>query len=219
MATTPADPPAVSDRQWFIVSRWQELQGEARANLLRSAAVAAFYLVELLHYHALDLGFLHLPEVLDRRLHLALTALVVAWAALAVGVQVCLQLRIFPAWLKYLSTGGDVLLLTCVLLVGSGPRSPLVVAYFLLLALAALRFSLGLIWFTTIACAAGYLCVLGYARWFAEGRDLAVPRFHQLLFLLGLALTGVILGQVVRRIRALAHDYAHRLRATSRNPT
>jgi hypothetical protein len=44
-------------------------------------------------------------------LHLAVTALTVAWTMLALGVHICLNFRIFPGWLKFLSTGGDVLLL------------------------------------------------------------------------------------------------------------
>ena len=42
-------------------------------------------------------------------------------------------------------------------------------------------------------------------------RDLIVPHFHQLIVVLGLTLTGVVLGQVVRRVRHLAEDYARRV--------
>ena len=38
-----------------------------------------------------------------------------------------------------------------------------------------------------------------------------VPRYHQLMFLLALVLTGVVLGQVIRRVRWMAQDYAERL--------
>ena len=34
------------ERQWFIVSRWQEFKGEGRANLLRLIGIAVFYAVE-----------------------------------------------------------------------------------------------------------------------------------------------------------------------------
>ena len=37
-----------------------------------------------------------------------------------------------------------------------------------------------------------------------------MPRFHELLFLVGLVLTAVVLGQLVRRVRRLAADYARR---------
>ena len=39
-----SDPSAArDDREWFIVGRWQEYEGEARANLLRIAGIGAFY--------------------------------------------------------------------------------------------------------------------------------------------------------------------------------
>ena len=34
-----------SDRAWGIAQRWQEYEGEARANLLRICAIGAFYLL------------------------------------------------------------------------------------------------------------------------------------------------------------------------------
>ena len=43
-----------SQRQWFIVGRWQEYDGESRANLLRIAAVGAFYVLELLRFHVFE---------------------------------------------------------------------------------------------------------------------------------------------------------------------
>jgi hypothetical protein len=181
-----------------------------RANLLRIAAVAAFYIVELANYHGLDLGFVQLPKVRDRPFHLSVTALAVAWTMVGLGVHTCLRQRFFPAALKYASTGCDLLLLTCVLIAAEGPRSPLVAAYFLVITLATLRFSLPLIWFATVGSIAGYLTLLGYARWFATS-DVSVPRYHEAILLLALALTGVTLGQVVRRVKALARIYADRV--------
>jgi hypothetical protein len=198
-------------RRWFIVTRWQEYEGEARANLLRIAGIGAFYLVEIANYHGLRLGFIELPQVVDKPFHQAVTALAVAWAMVAMGVLVCLRQQFFPAVLKYISTGADVVLLTAILVVADGPKSPLVVGYFLLIVLATLRLSLPLVRFATVASAGGYLFLLAYARWFAS--DLRVARYHQIIFLLGLVLTGVVLGQVIRRVQRLAEDYASRARS------
>jgi len=85
----------------------------------------------------------------------------------------------------------------------------LVVGYFLVAALAALRFSLSLVRFATVGSMLGYLAVLGHAKWFAV-RDLRVPRYHQVMFLLALGLTGITIGQVVRAVRAMAVDYGAR---------
>ena len=217
MASTTTEQPPV-DRSWFIISRWQEYEGEGRANLLRLLALILFYAIELINYYGLDLGFVKMPKIVDRPFHLAVTLLTVAWCMLCLGVLCCRLQGIFPRWLAFLSTGIDVLLLTTILTLADGPRSPLVVVYFLILVLAALRFNLPLIWFATTAAGLGYLFLLGFALWGKvpgwERADQTVPRHHQIIFLLGLVLTGVILGQVIRRVRHLATQYAHRLEAT-----
>lgn len=210
MADLPTDPGP--DRHWFIVSRWQQYEGEARANVLRIAGIGAFYLVELVNYYGLNLGFVELPKVVDARFHQTVTALAVAWTMAALGFLLCLRERYFPWHLKFVSSGCDIVLLTAVLAVADGPRSPLVVGYFLLIALATLRLSLSLVWFTTAGTMGGYLFLLAYARWFTE-RDIRVARYSQIIFLLALALTGVVLGQVIRRVRRLAREFADRVRS------
>ena len=104
------------------------------------------------------------------------------------------------------------------LCISTGPRSALVAGYFLVIAMSVLRFDLGLVRLATIGAMVGYVCVLGVAKWPATfGRDAAVeitvPRYHQLMTLAALGLTGIILGQVVRRVRRLAKEYAERATA------
>lgn len=212
MESSLSQPAEASDRQWFIVGRWQEYEGEARANLLRIIGIAAFYIVELANYHGLKLGFLEMEHVehVTKPFHQAVTALAVAWTMVGLGVLLCLRRQVFPESLKFISTGCDIVLLTAILAVAEGPKSPVLVGYFLVIALAALRFNLPLIWFATGGCGAGYLVLLGYAKWFTE-RQIRVPRYHQIMFLLAVVLTGVILGQVVRCVRSMAQDYAARL--------
>jgi hypothetical protein len=200
--------PARDDRQWFIVGRWQEYEGEGRANLLRIAGVGAFYCIELANYYT---------GVVDKPFHQAATALALAWAMVALGVLTCLGQHIFPASLKFVSTAADIVLLTAVLILADGPKSPLVVAYFLLIVLATLRFNLRLIWFATIGSMLSYIFLLGYAKWFTD-RDLRVDRYHQAIFLLALALTGIVLGQVIRRVRKIAVDYSSRMETKDTPP-
>ena len=201
-----------AERQWFIAGRWQEFEGEARANLLRIIAIAAFYAVQLATYHGLHLGFLQIPrsEPVDARFHQAVTVLAGVWTLLALGVALCLRLRLFPGSMKFLSCGVDLVLLTWVLLLADGPRSPLIVGFFVILCMAALRFSLALLWFATAGSLLGYLVLLAHARWW-NTRDLRVPRYQEIIFLLALVLCGIVLGQVLRQVRKVADDYADRL--------
>ncbi|MEX2119905.1 MAG: hypothetical protein WD847_09960 [Pirellulales bacterium] len=214
MSTASHSASADRDRQWFITGRWQEYEGEAKANLLRIIAIGAFYAIELLNYHGLRFGFLELErdEGVDRQFHLAVTTLAVAWTLVSLGILLCLRGQIFPGWLKFVSTACDVVLLAAVLTLADGPKSPLVVGYFLIVALSGLRFNLPLVWFATLASMAGYLYVLGYAKWFADpARNLRIERYQQLIFLVALGLMGVVLGQVIRRVRRLAEDFASRV--------
>lgn len=205
-----------ADRQWFVIERWQEYAGEARANLLRIAGIAAFYVVELINFHGLHVGSIDLPVSVDVQFHQKVTALTVAWTMVALATLVCLKLRYFPNWLKYATTLSDVALLTTILLVADGARSPLVVGYFLVIVLATLRFQLSLIWCATVASMIGYLWVAWFpflAAGLVPQTDLRdpVPGYYQLIMLLALAFTGIVLGQVIRRVRALAEDFSRRV--------
>ena len=216
-ATGPSAPihRTAAERAWFIAGRWEEYEGEGRANLLRLVGITAFYAVELVNYYGLNLGFIQMEPVVDRPFHLAVTMLSVAWAMLCLSVLVCRTQGIFPFWLKFISTGADLVLLTTILTLADGPRSPLVVAYFLVISAAALRFSLRLIWFASAGAVAGYLFLLGFARWGSipgwPKPDMTVPRYYQVIMVLALVLTGVVLGQVIRRVRRFADTYARRM--------
>jgi len=217
MATAAAG--SVSERQWFIVGRWQEYEGEARANLLRIIAIGAFYGLELFNYHVAGQ-----PDLDFTAYHKRVTALAVAWTMVSLGILLCLRRQIFPAGLKYVSTSCDLALLTALAAVDhgpnsslpDGPHSALVTVYFLIVALAGLRFSLGLVWFATLGAMLGYLALVGLAdaktsRWFDAQH--AVPPVVQLITLVALGLTGIVVGQVVRRVKGMAEEYARRLTA------
>lgn len=197
------------DEAWRIIQRWLEYEGEARANVLRLIAIGVFYLIELINFYGLQLGFIELPKVVDVPFHTAATCLAVAWTVLALGILYCQTHRFFPAFLSYGSVTCDAVLMTAILMVARGPSSPLVVGYFLIIALSALRFNLPLVWLATVSSMAGYVVLLGYAKWYAP--ETRVPRYHQLILLAALALSGIVVGQVIRRFRDVAEDYAARV--------
>ena len=152
------------------------MKAKRRANLLRIAGIGVFYLVELLDYHGLRLGSFEIPAIVSRPLHQVITGLALAWALTGMAVLLCQKHHIFPAGLKYATTAADLVFLTLILLAASGPQSPLVIGYFLIIVLATLRFSLGLIRFATAGAVAGYLAVLGHGRWFRRSAaDRAPP--------------------------------------------
>lgn len=201
-----------NQRQWYIVGRWQEYDGESQANLLRMVAIGSLYIVELLRFYVFEKASPdHMP------FHRQATIIALAWSLVGMAIWLCLRLRIFPAALKYVSTGCDILLLTALAALNRpGPFSPLVLGYFLIVAMSALRFNLVLIWFATLVSMAAYWSLVGIVdpRWFDA--DHAVPVGRQLVTLVSLGLTGIVIGQVVRRVHGIASEYAQRLSAAEK---
>lgn len=210
MATAAAN---ISQRQWYIVGRWQEYDGESQANLLRMVAIGSLYVVELLRFYVFEKASAeHLP------FHRQATLIALAWSLMSLAIWLCLRLRVFPAALKYVSTTCDIFLLTALAALNKpGPFSPLILGYFLIIAMSALRFSLGLVWFATLGSLCGYWSLVGLVdqKWFDA--DHAVPVGRQLVTLVSLGLTGIVIGQVVRRVQAVAADYAQRLATAEKN--
>ncbi|MBI3863627.1 MAG: hypothetical protein HY290_17185 [Planctomycetia bacterium] len=202
---------------WNVARRWRQYEAEIRVNTLRIIAVGSFYLIHLVNQYSAGssqnwLWFLHLGgnDALSEKLHVAVTAIAVAWMAGALLVHSLLRERVFPRWLPAASTGLDTLLLTAMLLLSSGAASPLVAGYFLIIMMSGLRLNLTLIRAATAGCLAGYLAVLGAARWprglLLENALPVVPRYQQLMILAALVLSGVVVGQWARHARRLADD-------------
>jgi hypothetical protein len=201
---------AKHERLWFIASRWQQYRAEGRANLLRVLAVGVFYAIQLVYYYGLDSQERHQNEVFQQQA----TALAAAAILLSLAVMVCLRASLFPGWLMYASTLGDIVIVSALAAVGSGPQSPMVIAYFVILAITALRFSIPLVGCATATCMVGYLAVvaLTHPGWLGNAkRSYEVPLVKQAVFLASLALCGLILGQAIRRVRAMADWYQQRV--------
>src|SRR6186713_371064 len=111
MAATPSE----FERAWFIISRWQQYAGEARANLLRVVALAAFYAVQLYQFLVLNE-----PNEAATHFQREVTLIVAAWSLVAIAVLICLKRGVLPEILKYLSTAADIALLTLMARAGEG---------------------------------------------------------------------------------------------------
>jgi hypothetical protein len=172
----------------------------------RPALAGTLCALALLYANHLLLLGLGLPE--GGPYHSFVTRLVGGWALGAVAFQ---WLAGRPGW-RWPATYGwcafDVALLTALLLYGGeGARSALLPCYPLLIAGAALRFRIALVWFVTALCLAGYALLLADTRWHPpEGQRTAlVP--SATVFSLSLLLLGVGMTLLLRRFRlALAQE-------------
>lgn len=197
---------AAEEPAWEAAQRVEEWAGEARVNLIRLVAIAAFYAHHLVQYYLLKLP-------LTPRHHLAATGIAVAWSVASMALHLALVRQVRLPWIKYLALLYDALMITGLLALTEGGKSPLVVLLFLLVATSALRMQVRMAWATTVLAVAAYLFVLGHDRW---GRNLPadqrVPRRNQVIFVLGLGAAGVLAGQALRQARRFARDYADRVR-------
>ena len=204
--------PTSRDVSWHATQRWQQYDGEFRANVLRIICLGVFYAIHLWNYYQ-PFGVLQLRAAPSTAFHQAVTILVATWVLMALAVNQCLRNQIFPRWLPFVTTGADLALLTAILCLGRGLQSPLVIGYPLVLILASLRFHLPLVRLATAAAGIGYLFVCAASRWPAllGGRKIdRVPRYHQIITLVAIIISGIMLGQFIRRFRAMAEWYADR---------
>lgn len=189
------------DERWHVVSRWLEYEGELRSALLRVLLVSAFYTAQLLHFTA----FAERNEA-DQTFHRYATFLAAGWLFASLAVLVALTRHWFPRWLKFMNVGVDLILLTLLAGLGSGPNSPLVFVFWVVIALAGLRCDLSLIWFGTIGSMTAYLSLVGMRDpiWF-DAEHVTAP-IEQVIVLLSLAAGGLIVGQLVRMMRHVTDE-------------
>jgi len=195
--------PPEAELPWSAAQRLEGWAGELRLNLIRLAAIAAFYAHHLFNQVILKQEF-------PPRYTLAVTAIAVVWAIGALGLHLALADLRIPAALRYLTVGFDLVMTTSLLLISDGPRSPLIVLLFLVVATAPLRLDLRLVWTATVLAIFSYAFVCGHAAWVRP--EWKVPRRQQAMIVLALATAGLLAGQSVRQARRLAQDYADRVR-------
>lgn len=190
-----------NDDRWHVVSRWLEYEGELRSALLRVLLVAVFYTAQLLHFTM----FAEWNEA-EQLFHRQATFLAAGWLFVSLAVLVALTRHWFPKWLKFLTVGVDLILLTLLAGFGSGPASPLVFVFWVIIALAGLRCDLTLIWFGTIGAMAAYLSLVGMRDpgWF-DAEHVTAP-IEQVIVLLSLAAAGLVVGQLVRMMRQVTEE-------------
>jgi hypothetical protein len=191
------------DTPWTDAQRLEGYAGEVRVNLIRLAALVIFY-----GHHLVNAFLIQDDPAVRGTYHGWVTALALAWAVAVLVLHLCLARRWVPPALKYVATAWDLALITALLLLGRDPRSMLAALYFLVIAAAALRLSLALVWFATLGAGAAYAFFLGYVRfWLDLPEAQRLSRPQQIIFLLALGTAGVLAGQVVRQVRRVIQGY------------
>ncbi len=185
---------------WHVTRRMLEFRGEERANLLRLVGITSFYVLHLVNAFALEV------KGIDETFHNAMTAIACIWAMLAAVVVLSLRNRLMPAALKHATTVMDVALLTGVLTIADGARSPMAVVYLLIIMLAGLRANPRVVWTATAASLVGYAAVIGQALLYRP--DMVPPTHHGLTMGLAILLSGVVLSQIANVFQTAIQAHA-----------
>ena len=174
------------------VNRWARRRPALAVTL---AALALFYTNHLVSVYVLK------SHGDEGTFHLFVTGLVLLWLlGAAVFQYLARETHASPATI-YGWAGMDVLLFTALLSVADGPKSTVLIGYVLLVAGAALRFRIGLVWFVTGLSMAGYLWLVLDAHWY---RPQLAPAPKALLpFVLSLGVMGLMMHFLLRRVRRL----------------
>lgn len=207
---SPTEPHAeAANTAWYVSCRWQSFDGEIRTALMRVGLLLLFYGIQLVHY----LAFAERTEA-EILFHRQVTFLVAGWLAVSLMVLVALRQSYFPETLKFLTCGLDVALLAVAAGLGSGPNSPLIPCFLLVIGTTSLRLSMRLVTFATAVSILCYLCLVGAfdPSWFDA--DHHTPPVRQLVVITCMLAAGVIAGQIILMQRSLASDYARRLGAS-----
>jgi hypothetical protein len=201
----------MADTKWEDARRLEAWAGELRVNLIRSIALVVFYANHLLNV------YLWTDDPAARgSFHAAVTAIVLTWAVGIMLLHVCLMRHFLPSALKYVSTAWDLVLITALVMVSpEGPRSPLMLLFFVVIAAAPLRLSLPLVYATTLGAMAAALVALGqyvflrlgWQEYMDPAKGHHIPRVTEIIFLLALGTSGLLAGQSVRQARRLVHGY------------
>ena len=193
-------------QDWDQSLRPEAWAGEIRVNLIRLAAIVLFYGRHLIEWF---LAAANAP--IRGRYHLAVTGLVLLWTVLALLLHGWLSRRYFEPWMKYLAIAVDGLMITLLCILAGGPRTPLVLVYFGLIASSPLRLSIRAVYFATAVAMISYLILLGHYAWYQIGfrryyatPELRLPRSEEIITLLAMLVCGLFAGQVVRQIRRIA---------------
>jgi len=175
------------------LTRREAWAADRRSNAIRLGAVGVFTVNEFINYHVL--------HVVDLRFHVGSLLIVGIWVLSSILFTILLREHIWPRQISYVIMSTDVLLLTWLLLLADGPKSPLVVLYFLIIAMSGTRVDPRVCLFTAGAAAFGYGAVLQFTK--LQRPEFLVPPYHAVIVALALLLTGVVMAHLVGRALSL----------------
>jgi serine/threonine-protein kinase len=172
------------------LDRWARLRPALASTLLALTIFYLFHLVLLIRGSEGEGGFFHW----------FVTALIATWAMGAAAFQRWMARARHKTRPTYCWAAFDVIMLTLYFWQGDGPRSAVLIAYPLLIAVTALRFRIGVLWLVTWLCVASYIGLVIEAH--LRRPQFAVRFKDWAIFTLGLLILAFVQRLLLRRVKA-----------------
>ena len=190
--------PSLDDlsEQLVWLQRRETWAGDVKANFIRMVALVIFTINEIFNYYLL--------HAVDKRFHIGSLIIISLWVIASINFHILLRRHWLPRATPYLMPSVDIFLVTWLILLGDGPKSPLVGIYFLIIALAALRLYPAAVLYTSCASAIGYLATWIFVK--HQKPIFAVPHFHVVITILCLLFMGIILAHGLTRVYVLLSE-------------
>jgi serine/threonine-protein kinase len=180
---------------WQRLRRWARREPALVSRLGTMASCGA--IIQANHY---------LIQTLEPESHRRAIAVVFVWAIASVVFQNLLRRNRWADVVRYAWAGADVALFTVLVLSYNGLTTSLVSGYFLLVIASGLWFREHLVWFTTGTAMLAYWALVLQSGLI---RTVEFPYRH-VIFAAALAVSGLITGYQVKRVRALSLYYENR---------
>jgi eukaryotic-like serine/threonine-protein kinase len=186
------------------LARWARREP---ALVSRLAVFVVFYGVESVNYYVLDRW-----GPAGTSFHYKVTAVLTIWVALSFVFQRLMRRERWQVAMPAAWAVVDAAALLCMLLLGDGRVSPLMIGYPLLIVAAGLWFRVRLVWLMTALAIASYaVLAIDYYRLRTDLKMAAnLDSDDHLYFIVGLIAMGAAVAYQVQRVRALSRFYERR---------
>ena len=177
----------------YVTEKLFEVSSSHLINRLRLGGVVLFFFVHCLNYY--HFGYT------TSDVHKAMLSITALWFVFCGAIFLAHKFMVSRWWIKFLGSFIDVFLLSMILWVGDGPKSPLVSLYLILLILSGLHFSFSLLKCTIVFVIFAYLSTTYQASRYRP--EYAIEHSQILIFLATICLCAAIIFQLVGLFRRL----------------
>jgi eukaryotic-like serine/threonine-protein kinase len=181
---------------WQLLRRWARREPSLVSRLSAMAICLTVLQVDQFVRESFD-------KFVNRRILIVLALGAVA----SLSFQALLKSERWSSLARYAWATADVALFTAIVMMLGGVDTSIVVGYFILVAASGLWFRERLVGFTTAISIAAYGVLVTVDA--LQNRALPIPHLH-VLFMALLAVSGLIIGYQVKRVRGLSQYYEHR---------